>query len=82
MVKNIVIAVLIVISLFTTVYAINKQTEARLQAAFAAAKAQQAKELMKVAKRAQKDAANQMAAAAVAKAEIERQLKLAREKCK
>ncbi|MEZ4944025.1 MAG: hypothetical protein R2804_00725 [Cyclobacteriaceae bacterium] len=82
MIKNMVIAVLIVISLCTTVFAIYQQTEAKRQEALAVAIAQQVQTIRKVAEQAQAEAATQMAAAAAAKVEVERQLELALEKCK
>jgi hypothetical protein len=82
MVKNIVIVVLIVISLFTTVYAIYQQTEAKRQESLAFENAERAQVIMQEAERAQEEAVRHSAAAAAAMAEIERQLKLAKEKCK
>ncbi|MEZ4944017.1 MAG: hypothetical protein R2804_00685 [Cyclobacteriaceae bacterium] len=82
MVKNIIIAVLLIISLCTTVYAIYQQTEARRQESLALANARQAEEVREAAESAQAEAANQRAAAAAAMAEVERQLKQALEKCK
>ncbi|MEQ9412442.1 MAG: hypothetical protein RIF39_01355 [Cyclobacteriaceae bacterium] len=82
MVKNIIIAILVIISLYTTVFAIYQQTEVRRQESLAVENAMKAEATMKMAEHAQAEAATQRAAAAAAKAEVERQLKLALEKCK
>jgi len=80
--KNTIIAVLIIISLSSTIYAIYQQKEAKRLESMAVANAEMARQAMAEADAQRIEAEKQSMIAMEAMTKIEMQLKLALEKCK
>lgn len=80
--KNTIIAVLIIISLSSTIYAIYQQKEAKRLESMAVANAEMARQAMAEADAQRIEAEKQSMIAMEAMTNAEMQLKLALEKCK
>lgn len=82
MIKNIVIAILIIISLCTTVYALYQQTEVKRQETLIFENTQKLNKCMVEAMEQRKIAEEMMAIAVATRVDVENKLKSALEKCK